>query len=623
MNVDYDPDHSITSDASPQRSARIASRKVSLSYLTSHADMSDEGGLLVLVLQGKLELEVELTKDEFPTFAQTMIDSESAFINATLTEPIDDPNAKDPKSIHEARLSTYWAEWLAAIYEELKALKAKGVYEDVDKLPPGRKAVDSKWVLHIKRNQTGFISRFKARLVAKGYTMIPGQDFTYTFAPTARWESIRTLLTLTANNDWELRQVDVKTAFLNGPLDEEIYMRKPEILGQGFWRLHRGLYGLKQAGRQWYLDLDEKLNQIGFKRTESDWSVHVRQSLSDKSISTTSVDDMLIASTSKAESDDVIASLTNFYEITDNTNVNFHLGCSIIRWRSRRAIKVHQESYTTSILRDVGMEACNAVATPMHPNMRLTTDDCPQTSEERIKMQQSFPYCFIIGKCMYLATCTRPDIAYTVRELAKYMSNFGKSHIQAAKHLLRYLRGTSSHGILLGQIDAPYPLFRALSDSDWGMGDSRKSISGFVILLGDSPLAWSSKQQLVVALSSCEAEYISTTHCSCDILWFRNLFLELGYPQTNPTTLFCDNQGTVSCTHDPHGHTKMKHIAIRYHFIRDCVNKRIIDVIHIPNYSNIADLFTKPLGRILHERWVKLLRLDRGQGGVLEDDADV
>ena len=406
MNVDYDPDHSITSDASPQRSARIASRKVSLSYLTSHADMSDEGGLLVLVLQGKLELEVELTKDEFPTFAQTMIDSESAFINATLTEPIDDPNAKDPKSIHEARLSTYWAEWLAAIYEELEALKAKGVYEDVDKLPPGRKAVDSKWVLHIKRNQTGFISRFKARLVAKGYTMIPGQDFTYTFAPTARWESIRTLLTLTANNDWELRQVDVKTAFLNGPLDEEIYMRKPEILGQGFWRLHRGLYGPKQAGRQWYLDLDEKLNQIGFKRTESDWSVHVRQSLSDKSISTTSVDDMLIASTSKAESDDVITSLTNFYKITDNTNVNFHLGCSIIRWRSRRAIKVHQESYTTSILRDAGMEACNAVATPMHPNMRLTTDDCPQTSEERIKMQQSFPYCFIVGKCMYLATCT-------------------------------------------------------------------------------------------------------------------------------------------------------------------------------------------------------------------------
>ena len=128
------------------------------------------------------------------------------------------------------------------------------------------------------------------------------------------------------------------------------------------------------------------------------------------------------------------------------------------------------------------------------------------------------------------------------------------------------------------------------------MGEFQKSISGFIILLSDSPLTWSSKQQLIVALSSCEAKYISTSHCACDVLWFRNLFLELGYPQTLATTVFCDNQGTVSCTHDPNRHTKMKHITIQYHFIRNCVNKQIIDIIHIPNYSNIADLFTKPLG---------------------------
>ncbi len=162
---------------------------------------------------------------------------------------------------------------------------------------------------------------------------------------------------------------------------------------------------------------------------------------------------------------------------------------------------------------------------------------------------------------MYLATCTRPDIAYTVRELAKFMSNLGKPHIQAAKHLLHYLCRISSHGILLGQIDAPYPLFRALSHSDWGMGKSWKSISGLVILLRDSPLAWSSKQQLIATLSSCEAEYVSTSHCTHAVLCFRNCF-ELGYPQSTATTLFCDNQGTVICTHDPHGHTKMKHITI-------------------------------------------------------------
>ena len=199
------------------------------------------------VLQGDMELEVEVDYGEFPLFAKAAIEVESS-INAALTEPIDDSTAKDPKTIHKAKLSIYWTEWLGAIYEELESLKAKGVYEEIDNLPAGRKAVDSKWVLHIKRDKDGLILQFKVRLVAKGFMQIPGQDFTYTFAPTAHWESICTLLTLTANNDWELRQVDIKTAYLNGPLDEEIYMKKPEILGRGFWRLLKGLYGLKQAG---------------------------------------------------------------------------------------------------------------------------------------------------------------------------------------------------------------------------------------------------------------------------------------------------------------------------------------------------------------------------------------
>ena len=149
------------------------------------------------------------------------------------------------------------------------------------------------------------------------------------------------------------------------------------------------------------------------------------------------------------------------------------------------------------------------------------------------------------------------------------------------------------------------------------MGSGRKSVSGFIIMLGESLLSWSSKQQVVIALSSCEAEYLATTHCTKDVLWFRNFLSEIGFPQSSALTLFCDNQGTISCTHDPHGHTRMKHIDIRAHFIQNCIN-----VIHIPNYSNIADLFTKPLARVIHTRWVQLLRLNCGQGGVLRSDAD-
>jgi hypothetical protein len=251
----------------------------------------------------------------------------------------------------------------------------------------------------------------------------------------------------------------------------------------------------------------------------------------------------------------------------------------------------------------------------MDPGARLS----PATAEDAVKAKD-FPYAAVVGKCMYLSTCSRADIAYTVRELARFMANYGLAHAAAAKHLPRYLKGTTSYGITLGGSETKQPLFKALTDSDWGMGDTRKSVSGFLIMMGESPLSWSSKQQAVVALSSCEAEYLATTHCARDVLWFRNLFAELGFAQSQLTSLFCDNQDTVACTHDPHAHSKMKHIAIREHFIRDCVMKRLIDVIHVSGKENIADLLTKPLHRVLHMRWIKLLRLDASQGGVLEPD---
>lgn len=267
------------------------------------------------------------------------------------------------------------------------------------------------------------------------------------------------------------------------------------------------------------------------------------------------------------------------------------------------------------------MQSCNTVSTPLPPQTVLTTDQCPKSDEEREKVR-SLPYCAVVGKVMYLATTTRPDIAFAVRELAKFMSNYGLAHWAAAKHLLRYLQGTRSRGLILGHRDHPYPIFRAFTDSDWGMGEKRRSISGYVMLMGRSPICWSAKQQAVVALSTCEAEYLACGHASCQILWLRHLLAELGYPQHHATCLFCDNNGTVACTHDPHGHTKMKHIDIRAHFIRDCVNKRLIDVLRVAGKENIADIFTKSLSRILHANGVKLLGLDPVQGGVLDGDPD-
>ena len=545
-----------------------------------------------------------------------MIDETTTVDLDTAICAITDDDARDPENINQARRSKYWNEWLAAMHEELASLKAKNVYEPIHKIPDGRRAVQSKWVLHIKRDKNNAISRFKARLVAKGFTQIPGQDFNYTFAPVARWDSIRAILAIATINDFELRQLDVKTAYLNGPLDEEIYMNAPPGTNPPYWRLQKGLYGLRQAGRQWYLTLHAAYSSLNYTRCESDWSVYTR--FNDKSItfSATSVDDILLATNSVAESDAATNELNAKFTITDGGNAEWLLRCRITRWRNKRILKLDQEQFLVRILKEFNMEFCNSTVTPC-PKWRLTIDMCPATDEEK-QLASTLPYCAVVGKCMYLSTCTRPDISYAVRELARFMSNYGERHFDAAKHLLRYLQGTRSRGIVYGDTPNPFPLFRAFTDSDWAMTEGRRSVSGFIVECAGAPIAWSSKQQAIVALSSCEAEYLACAHCAREIVWLRSLFNELGFGQTKPTVLFCDNKGTVSCTHDPHSHSQMKHIDIRAHFIRDCVNSKIIDVHHISGVDNTADVLTKPLNKVIHAKWLKCLRMDEGQGGVSE-----
>jgi len=509
---------------------------------------------------------------------------------------------EDEPTLKQAMESEHWPEWLAAIYEELESLKEMGVYEEVDQLPLDRKAVGSKWVFRLKRDEHGEIVRHKARLVAQGYTQIPGQDFNHTFAPVARWDSIRFILSLTAIYDWELRHLDVKTAFLNGILKEEVYLRRPEILGHSYWRLIKALYGLKQSGREWYLDIDGTYQEMNYTRCESDWSVHRRREGNNISVTATSVDDILHATNSKAKANNFIEGLKSKYQITDIGEATWILGCRITQWRSRGMLKLDQERYAIRILQCYGMENCNAMSTPMAS--RLTSEMSPKTEEERGEMLK-YPYRELVGKLMYLATCTWPDIAFTVRELTKFMSNYGCEHWQAAKHLLRYLQGTRSLGIIYGHKDEAFPLFKGFTDSDWAQGELRKSVCGYVIEMGRGGISWSSKQQSIVALSSCEAEYVASMHAAKQILWLRSLAEELGFSQEAPTVLSCDNLGTIACTHDPHHHSRMKHINIRYHFVRDCALKFLIEIKHIPRTENVADLLTKPLPRVVHQKWIK------------------
>ena len=297
---------------------------------------------------------------------------------------IQDDNATDPPNIFEAKKSKYWTEWLSAIHEELESLKSKGVYEEVDTLPPGRKPVQCKWVLHIKRDKDGTISHFKARLVAKGFTQISGQDFTCTFAPIARWDSIRSLLCIAATQDYFVCQLDVKTAYLNGPLDEEIYMKAPDGFNSSslFWLLNKGLYGLRQAGRQWYLTLHQAYSDLGFSRCSSDWSVYTCRSPSAFSMSATSVDDIIIASDSQLESDLCARQIDKKFPTMDCGDAEWILGCRITRCCSKRLLMIDQTQFIFTILQDFGIKHSNPIETPC-PSWRLTHDMCPKNDSEQ------------------------------------------------------------------------------------------------------------------------------------------------------------------------------------------------------------------------------------------------
>jgi len=389
-------------------------------------------------------------------------------------------------------------------------------------------------------------------------------------------------------------------------------MVAPEGCSAHYWWLWKGLYGLWQAGRQWYLTLHKVYLSLGFSRCESDWSIYSRWSATSISFSATSVNDLLLTSNSKIESDLAATQIQNKFAVTDGGNTKWLLGCCICQWRNSKLLTINQEQFTAQILAKFHMEHSNTVKTPC-PNYHLTLAMCPLNAEQR-EAATRLPFCALIRKCMYLANCTRPDISFTIHKLAKFMSNYGTKHFKAAKHLLRYLQGTQSQGLMYRNSLDPYPLFKAFANSDWAMSKGCKSISSFLIECGGSIIAWSSKQQVIMALSSCEAEYIACSHCAWQILWQWSLFTELGYHQPHTTPLYCDNQGTIACTHDPQSHSCMKHINIRAHFIRDTVNQQLIDVHHIPGIENPADLMTKPLQCTIHLKWLTHISMNKDTG---------
>ncbi|CDO74006.1 hypothetical protein BN946_scf185043.g55 [Trametes cinnabarina] len=502
----------------------------------------------------------------------------------------------DEPTYCEAMAGPEKEQWKAAMEEELSRIKAMGTYELVER-PPNVNVVGAVWALRKKRDENNKVVKYKARLCAQGFSQVYGIDYTLTASPTARASSIRLILALAATHDWEVHQIDFKNAYLNGKLDETIYMRQPpgfEVPGKErlIWRLLKALYGLKQAGLLWYRVICALMDEIGLTRSEYDPGVFYLFAPGIAIIIAIHVDDCVLVTNSKQLMVALKKQLEQRYEIVDLGEVRWLLGYEIRRDRSKRTISLSQGAYIDTMLARFRMTDAHPVSVPLDPHTNLfnyTLDD-----DERAEMRNR-PYAQLIGSLMYAAITTRPDISFATSTLARFMADPATIHWEAAKRVLRYLKGTRNYVLMFGSTSDGLVGY---TDADWGSQAHRHSISGYAFLYAGGAITWRSHKQPIIALSTTEAEYIAASDASREALWLRRLLSELTTPVRDPTVLYCDNESALKLIRNVDVfHPRTKHIDIRYHFIRSHVADRTLALEYCPTNEMVADIFTKPLAR--------------------------
>jgi hypothetical protein len=515
--------------------------------------------------------------------------------------------AGDPQSYREARDSAEAVQWGAAITTEHDALVRRGTWELVA-VPNGRKVIGCKWVFKTKFGQDGSITKRKARLVCKGYDQVHGLDYEEVFAPTVKFTSIRLALSIAAEQDWEVEQLDVETAFLNAPVEEEIYMHQPE----GFertapdgsilvCRLKKSLYGLKQSPRNWHLTLDSWLKSYGFQQSSADPGMYFYFDKELKCLLLVYVDDIIMCGPELGWIAEFKSKLHEQFSIQDLGAAAWVLGIAIVRDRERRRITLHQGRYIGDMLLKYNMQDSKAVSTPV--DLGGSSLDAGQLFEDATL------YKSLVGSLLYAAVATRPDIAVAVSMLSRWMAAPEERHWVMAKRVLRYLKGTQLDGLTFsGGSTAPSSLM-GYCDADWaGDTDGRRSTTGYVFMLNGAAVSWRSQKQASVALSSTEAEYMGICAGTQEAMFLRRLMAELHMPQMAPTPLMEDNQSCIALIkHAGITHQRTKHIDIRFHFTRERVQAGDVSVEYCPTEDMVADVLTKALAREKHAKLCALM----------------
>ena len=499
-----------------------------------------------------------------------------------------------PVNVKQARESPDREQWENAMQDEISALKENKTWVLVDR-PEKRKIINNRWVFRVKVKPNGEVDRYRARLVVKGCAQVAGLDYNETFSPVTRFESVRTLMSIAAVEDFDIYQMDVKCAFLYGSLDEEIYMEQVDGFEDGTDRvclLKKSLYGLKQAPRQFHKKIDTELESLGLKKTNADPCVYT--SSNGNLYLALYIDDGLVIGSSQKEIEKLLRALKEKFKITWEV-ANCYLGVEIARNREAKTILLHQTAYARSILERFKMMDSNPNATPADTKIKLTKN---VNSDGTVGVIANVPYREAIGSLMYLAIGTRPDLAFIVSQLSQFLDAPSESHWTAVKRVFRYIKGTLNKGIVYGGKTDVKNEIRAYSDADWATSvDDRKSISGVVLIINNAPVIWKSQKQSIVTDSTMYAEYVAAHIAAKNVKWLRLLMKELGHEQLTSTKLFIDNTAAEQLCKNPVYHDRSKHVDIKYHFIRDRIKEGEIEVLRVATYGQLADLLTKSLSR--------------------------
>lgn len=518
-------------------------------------------------------------------------------------------DAEEPQSYSEACSSAYSTQWKEAMDAEINALVSNQTWEDVDSRLAAGRELAGKWVYKIKRGQNGKILRFKARWVAKGFAQISGIDYMETYASVVRSTSIRILMALACHYDWELDHMDVVTAFLNPPIDTELYIQFPtgyKVDGRTC-RLKKTLYGLKQSPRQWGEMLANYLISIGFTRSNADPSIFIRGTNNALIIICIYVDDLLLMGPSRPIINEVKKKLSTEYKMVDLGPCKYYLGLEVIRNREARELSLLQTGYLKKLLKAVGMADSKGVRTPMLPGTILDPlQQNPDLDPDFLRKYQSD-----LGSIMYGMTHTRPDLGLSMSILSRYLSSPTPIHAQALKKVLRYIRQHPTSGLHFGRSYAS-PL-EGYVDSDYATDkDTRRSTTGWIYLLFGTPVAWKSQRQAAVTLSSCEAEYIAAVDAAKEGIWILQLLKDLGAPDDlrKSITLNCDNTSTINLAEGTAKHGRTKHIDVRHHWLKEKVADGTISIKYVKSEDNLADGLTKPYSAARQEQLLEKWGLD-------------